>query len=116
MAGSPLDRVRQVALALPVTTEEPHFHLTSFRVKGKIFATAPLDADQLNVFVAEEDIRSLVAQDPAAFEELWWGKSLSGVRVNLLVADHQEVDELLAEAWRRKAPKRAVAAYDDKPD
>ena len=30
---------RQLALSFPDTTELPHFHLTSFRVKKKIFAT-----------------------------------------------------------------------------
>jgi hypothetical protein len=30
---------RQMALALPGTTEAPHFHLVSFRVKKKILAT-----------------------------------------------------------------------------
>lgn len=30
---------RQLSLSFPETTEEPHFEKTSFRVKGKIFAT-----------------------------------------------------------------------------
>lgn len=30
---------RRMALALPETAEMPHFDLTSYRVKGKIFAT-----------------------------------------------------------------------------
>ena len=31
--------LRNIALALPETTESPHFDKTSFRVKGKIFLT-----------------------------------------------------------------------------
>jgi len=34
-----IDLLRQTALSLPETTEEPHFEKTSFRVKKKIFAT-----------------------------------------------------------------------------
>ena len=34
-----IDFFRKIALAFPETTEEPHFHLTSFRHKKKIFAT-----------------------------------------------------------------------------
>jgi hypothetical protein len=34
---------RRMALELPEVTEEPHFHLVSFRVHGKIFATLPPD-------------------------------------------------------------------------
>lgn len=32
-------KVRTIALSFPNTEELPHFELTSFRVKGKIFAT-----------------------------------------------------------------------------
>lgn len=36
---SKIEWVRMLALALPETTEEPHFEKTSFRVKNKIFLT-----------------------------------------------------------------------------
>lgn len=48
-----LEEVRILALALPETTEQPHFDYTSFRVKGKIFATAPPDGQRVYVFVPE---------------------------------------------------------------
>ncbi len=53
-----------------------------------------------------------VAEDGTAFQELWWGKQLKGVRVSLSVARPERVAELLEEAWRRRAPKRLAAAYD----
>jgi predicted DNA-binding protein (MmcQ/YjbR family) len=34
-----LATVRKLALSFPDTEEQPHFHLASFRVKKKIFAT-----------------------------------------------------------------------------
>jgi hypothetical protein len=34
-----LREVRRLALSLPEASETPHFHLASFRVKGKVFAT-----------------------------------------------------------------------------
>ncbi len=34
-------QARQLALALPQASEEPHFDFTSFRIGGKIFATMP---------------------------------------------------------------------------
>ena len=30
-------QVRRFALSLPAVTEEPHFHYSSFRIRGKIF-------------------------------------------------------------------------------
>ncbi len=46
-----LAEVRRFAVSLPEATEEPHFDLASFRVKGKIFATVPPEEKHLHVFV-----------------------------------------------------------------
>lgn len=34
-----IEKIRQIALSFPHTSESPHFDKTSFRVKKKIFAT-----------------------------------------------------------------------------
>ena len=107
-----LDAVRHWALSLPEATEEPHFDMSSFRIGGKIFATVAPEGSTLNVFVDESEIRAFVAASPSVFEELWWGRKLRGVRVNLSAASEAEVFELLEGAWRRKAPKRLIAARD----
>ena len=107
-----LDRVRRRALLLPEATEQPHFDMTSFRVRGKIFATVPPGNQVVHIFVDESEVRACVTSNPRAFEELWWGKKLSGVRVKLGVAKETEVAELLEDSWRRKAPKRLAAAHD----
>src|SRR5271166_6091774 len=99
-----LDRVRQFALAFPGVTEEPHFDLTSFRVRGKIFATAPADQAHLHVFVDEPATDAWVTENPDAFEPLLWGRKVRGVRVSLGVAPADRVMELVEDAWRRKAP------------
>ena len=107
-----LEEVRRFALSLPGATEEPHFEKTSFRVRGKIFATVPPDEQHLHVLVGEGEARAAVADDSTAFEELWWGRQLKGVRVSLPAAPPHRVAELLEESWRRRAPKRLVAAFD----
>jgi hypothetical protein len=105
--------VRKLALALPEATEQPHHELTSFRVRGKIFATMPPEGGRLHVFFDNAAVASYCAEFPAAIEELWWGKKLSGCRVLLAHADRALVRELLAESWRRKAPKGLLASFDD---
>ncbi len=79
---------------------------------GKIFATLTEDLRHLPVFVGEDEPRALFAEDPSTYEELWWGKRLSGVRVDLAAAATERVTELLEDAWRRKAPKKLVAELD----
>ncbi len=106
------DEARHLAFSLPEVTEAPHFEKASFRVRGKIFATLSEHASHLHVFVDEAETRAAVAEDPSTYEELWWGKRLSGVRVRLSGAAPDRVAELLEEAWRRKAPKRVVAELD----
>lgn len=108
------EQARTVALALPETTEAPHHDMTSFRVAGKIFATMPPDDEHLHVFVDEAETLAAVSEDSGAFEELWWGKRLSGVRVALSSAPPERVGELIEEAWRRRAPKGLVADFDQK--
>ena len=50
-----------------------------------IFATVPEGGRHLNVFVDEHEVRASVAEAPQVFEELWWGKKLSGVKRHIIV-------------------------------
>lgn len=104
--------VRRIALSLPETTEEPHFELASFRVRGKIFVTLPPAGDVLHVFLDEHETNAVGAHHPSVYSELWWGKRLSGLRCRLDRTSRTELEDLLETAWRRGAPKRVVAAHD----
>jgi hypothetical protein len=105
---------RKFALSLPETTEEPHFAAGSFRVRGKIFATIPPGEKQLRIFLESEEVHALIAEEPATFEPVVWGKRVvtGGVCVNLAAAKATVVRELLEEAWRLRAPKRVIAAFE----
>ena len=97
-------QARRFALCLAGATEEPHFHYSSFRVHGKIFATVPPDGEHLHVFVADEDRETALELDPEFLEKLHWGKRVVGVRVTLAKAKPRVVTRLLERAWKRKAP------------
>jgi hypothetical protein len=107
-----IDSVRAFALSLPGAGEEPHFDMTSFRVRKKIFATAPADGSYLHVFVGDDEIAASVAEDPGAFEPLLWGQRVAGLRVRLAAVEQHRVAELLEESWRRKAPASLVAELE----
>jgi hypothetical protein len=137
-----LSQAREFALSLPGTAEGPHFDMTSFRVRGKIFATATADETRLHVFVDESEVAATVAehaatehtgaqhtgaqhtgaqhtgaqhtgaQKPVAFEPLLWGERVRGLRITLAAAPDDRVRELLTEAWRRKAGPRLAAQFD----
>lgn len=104
--------VRSFALSLPETSQRPHHEMSSFRVRGKIFVTVPPGGELLHVFVDDDLTRAAVGHDPAAYEELWWGKRLYGVRVRLAAAKQDMLLDLIEEAWRRKAPKELIEEYE----
>jgi hypothetical protein len=98
---------RRLALAQPEAVEQDHHGRPSFRVAGRIFATL-WDKDHMNVMVDEGGIRTAVQAAPEICEEVWWGKRLAAVRVDLRVADAELLADLLADAWERKAPARLL--------
>lgn len=103
-----IDEVREYALSLPEASEEPHFKYSSFRVRSKIFATVPPDEEFIHVFVDEQRRELAIAMFPDAYEKLWWGKKVTGIKVALAKADASDVKDLLYSAWKQKAPKRLI--------
>ncbi len=100
-----LAAIRKFALALPEVTEEPHFDLSSFRVRGKIFVTVPPEQTHLHVFVDEAQRELALALHPGFVEKLWWGGKVRGLRVALADADPAAVKALVRTAWEGKAPQ-----------
>jgi len=98
-------RARELALALPGATEEPHFEAASFRVRGKIFATLPPGGQVLHVFVSEEVRERELKINSAFLEKLLWGQKVRGLRVLLAQAEPLVVARLLREAWSDRAPE-----------
>jgi hypothetical protein len=101
------EEARELALALPEAAEQAHHGRTSFRVAGKIFATR-WDEHHLNVMLDEDGIRTAIHEAPGTCAEVWWGKRLAAVQVDLRRIDRAQLGDLLADAWETKAPKRLL--------
>jgi len=104
---SPAD-ARRLALGLPEAIEQDHHGRPSFRVAGRIFATL-WDQDHVNVMVDEPGILTVVQTHPDVCAEVWWGKRLAAVRVDLRRASSDLLAGLLEDAWEQKAPARLAA-------
>ena len=61
-----LAEVRNLAMDLHGSTESPHHRYTSFRLRGRIYATAPKEGGFLHVFVDEPDRDRMRAPRPAS--------------------------------------------------
>ncbi|MGH8241812.1 MAG: MmcQ/YjbR family DNA-binding protein [Steroidobacteraceae bacterium] len=101
-----LPEVRSLAMKLLGSTESPHHRYTSFRVRGRIYATAPMEGGSLHVFVDEEERDRMLRLHPAAYQKLGWGRKVVGLRVDLATARPDDVQALLRAAWQRKLPKK----------
>ena len=100
-----LPQLRKFALSLPEATEEPHFHMTSFRVRKKIFVTTDPEKPSIHVFVGDEVREPMLAMHPECVEKLMWGQKVVGLRVSLEAAAPALVKDLVKKSWQAKAPK-----------
>jgi hypothetical protein len=91
-------QARELALALPEAVEQDHHGRPSFRVAGKIFATL-WDETQMNVMLDEPGVLTAVQAHPESCAEVWWGKRLAAVGIDLNRAEADLVADLLADAW-----------------
>ena len=70
---------RRHALSLPEATEAPCRHMSSYRVRGKDFATVPLEGTHLQLFVAEP-ARLPPAAVKALLQVAWRHKAPASIR------------------------------------
>ena len=107
-----IEQARKAALSLPATEEKPHFHLVSFRVKNKIFATIHADKNYLMV--------KLTAVDQSVFcsfnkEVIFpvpggWGRQ-GATFINLKKVKKAMFLDALTKAWKTTAPPKLVVKY-----
>jgi hypothetical protein len=117
---SPVDRLRAICLALPETTEVEAWGEPTFRVKGKIFAMhASANSHHgfgrpavwiLSVSL-EQDLVIRARPDryfkppyvgPSGWIGAWLDKN----------PPWGEIEELLRDGWRRRAPKKLAASIE----
>lgn len=106
--------VRRIALSLPEVTEKSWFNTPGFRVKDKGFLRIRTEAEGgLVVFVSDlGEKEALLASDPDKFFTTPHYDGYPVVLVNLPAIDVDELTELIADAWRVKAPKRVLKANE----
>ncbi len=120
------DDVRRLALALPETAEKPAHGNTAWRVRDKLFVwERPLrdkEAEELGAAAPDGPILGARVEDLGAKEamlaaepELYFTTShfdgYPSVLVRLERIGADDLEELIAEAWLCRAPKKLAAAY-----
>lgn len=118
--------VAAFACTLPEVTESPSYGgAPALRVNKKLMARLRAEmADELDdltgepfgdvLMVGTADLgekEALLAADPRVYFTVPHYDGYPAVLVRLGLADLEELRELVLEAWRRAAPKRALRAY-----
>jgi len=107
-----IEQARISALSLPETEEKPHFHLTSFRIKNKIFATIHADKNYMMVSLNPIDQSVFCSFNKEVMFPVpgGWGRKgatfidLKKVRKSMLI-------DALTTAWKKTAPRKLVVKY-----
>ena len=107
-----LQVVRRLALALPGVEEGPSYGTPGFRVRGKFLARLWEDGETLVVKCGDEERDFRMQADPGTFFTTDHYRGYPTVLVRLARVRRSDLREVLEEAWRRNAPKRAVTEYD----
>jgi hypothetical protein len=107
-----IEQARKAALSLPETEEKPHFHLTSFRIKNKIFATIHADKNYLMVKLSTIDQSVFCAYNKEMVFPVpgGWGKQ-GATFINLKKVKKSMLLDALSTAWKTTAPSKLVEKY-----
>ncbi|MGK5741216.1 hypothetical protein [Micromonospora sp. URMC 103] len=109
--------IRRYAMALPGVVEQPHFRLPGFRVADRLLTHLERGDAHAIVCVGQAEAESAARDEPDVYEEVWRsGRIFVGLRVDLARVTHERMRELIAHAWRNRAPKRLVAQHDGRGD
>lgn len=107
-----LAAAKELALSLPEAIEAPHFHLTSFRVNKKIFATLHEDKHLVMVKLPLAEQSVFCAFDETVIYPVpgGWGRQGSTF-VNLKKVRKAMLKDALTVAWKGVAGKKLVEKY-----
>jgi len=102
-----------IAATLPevVLREGPDW--TNITFKGRGFAWVNHPENRAMIKARHDERAALLATAPVTYAAGWATNSSAWVRVRLELADPDEVRELLEDAWRMTATKRAIRAFDE---
>ena len=104
---------RRAVLRFPDVVEGAHHGHADFRVAGRIIATMGYPSAAHAVVMLTPNDQDLIVRAHAGFAPVpgKWGAN-GNTMVTLAEADPAAVEAALDAAWRRRAQKKLIAAFD----
>lgn len=103
------ERLRVVALALPGVDERETWGKPTFRVAGRLFLILGADGSTATMKATLAEQAALIATEPDAFSAAAYLGRHGWVTVALERCDPDEVEAMVADSWRRRAPRQFAA-------
>ncbi|MFF0813877.1 MmcQ/YjbR family DNA-binding protein [Rhodococcus sp. NPDC003318] len=108
------DDVVAAASRLPEVEESTWYRTPALKVAGKGFARLRSEAEGgLVLMCGLDEKEALLASGDPAFHTTPHYDGYGAILVDLETVDHDQLVELLTEAWRLKAPKRLRVSPDE---
>jgi len=109
------ERVTEICEAeLPEVERSTSYNTPALKVRKKLFARLRENEEQIAIFVDFMEREALVQSNPDVYVVTDHYRDYPMVLVELSKIPDDELCEVLIESWRRRAPKRLVAEYDQR--
>ena len=105
-------RLRSWLAELPEFEERETWGSATFRVRAKMFGVMDVEGTHASFKASREEQAALLEADPTTYDVPSYVGRHGWVGVTLGRADPDELREIAVEAWRRTAPRRVVAAWE----
>jgi hypothetical protein len=112
-SGITWETIRQLVLALPGAEEGTSYGTPAFRVRGKLFVRLHQDGDFVVNPIDLEERSMRIEADPQAFFITDHYVRYPYMLVRFAAVGKIIMRELLENAWRRVAPYRLIAEFDE---
>jgi hypothetical protein len=105
-----LKRVRAIALALPGVTEGPCYGTPGFKVSKKLLARIKEDGVTLAIRTLEREKWMQADPDTYFITDHYLNSPMMLIR--LATVREKDLQELFLTAWKERAPKKLLKAYE----
>jgi hypothetical protein len=109
------ETVRKIALALPGAVEGRSYGTPAFFVDKNLFVRFHQSGESVVIMIHINEREALMKIDPETFYITNHYLKYPAMLVRLSTVQLDDLRKLVTESWRRSAPAKLVADYDNQP-
>ena len=107
------ETVCELASALPEAEESTSYGTPAFKVRGKLFVRFHQSGESVVILISIEEREALMKLNPETFYITDHYNCWPYMLVRLSKVEKDDLRKLITESWRRAAPAKLLAAYDN---